>query len=114
VTGKLLEATTDQSRLGEVDAICICVPTPLTATKDPDLSCVIHESEAISKYLRSGQLVVLESTTYPGTTKQVVLPNLESSGLRCGIDFYLAYSPERVDPGSKTITLETPLKSSAE
>jgi len=62
---------------------------------------VIHESEAISKYLRPGQLVVLESTTYPGTTKQVVLPNLESSGLRCGIDFYLAYSPERVDPGSK-------------
>jgi len=101
VTRKLLEATTDQSRIGEVDAICICVPTPLTATKDPDLSYVIHESEAISKYLRSGQLVVLESTTYPGTTKQVVLPNLESSGLRCGIDFYLAYSPERVDPGSK-------------
>jgi len=101
VTENFLEATTDQSRLGEVDAICICVPTPLTSTKDPDLSYVIHESEAISKYLRPGQLVVLESTTYPGTTKQVVLPNLESSGLRCGIDFYLAYSPERVDPGSK-------------
>ena len=101
VTGKLLEATTDQSRLGETDAICICVPTPLTTTKDPDLSYVIHESKAISKYLRPEQLVVLESTTYPGTTKQVVLPNLESSGLRCGIDFYLAYSPERVDPGSK-------------
>jgi len=101
VTGKHLEATTDQSRLKEVDAICICVPTPLTLTKDPDLSYVIHESEAISKYLRPGQLVVLESTTYPGTTKQVVLPKLESSGLRCGVDFYLAYSPERVDPGSK-------------
>jgi len=101
VTGKLLEATTDQSRLEEVDAICICVPTPLTSTKEPDLSYVIHESEEISKYLRPGQLVVLESTTYPGTTKQVVLPKLESSGLRCGIDFYLAYSPERVDPGSK-------------
>ena len=101
VTGKFLEATTDQSRLREVDAICICVPTPLTSTKDPDLSYVIHESEAISKYLRPGQLVVLESTTYPGTTKQVVLPSLESSGLRCGIDFYLAYSPERVDPGNK-------------
>ena len=101
VTGKLLEATTDQSRLGEVDAICVCVPTPLTTTKDPDLSYVIHESKTISKYLQPGQLVVLESTTYPGTTKQVVLPNLESSGLRCGIDFYLAYSPERVDPGSK-------------
>jgi UDP-N-acetyl-D-glucosamine dehydrogenase len=101
VTGKLLEVTTDQSRLGEADAICVCVPTPLTATKDPDLSYVIQESEAISKYLRPGQLVVLESTTYPGTTKQVVLPNLEASGLCCGSDFYLAYSPERVDPGSK-------------
>jgi len=101
VTGKLLEATTDQSRLGEVDAICICVPTPLTPTKDPDLSYVIHEAGQISKYLRPGQLVVLESTTYPGTTRQIVLPKLESSGLRCGTDFYLAYSPERVDPGSK-------------
>jgi len=101
VTRKLLEATTDQSRLGEVDAICVCVPTPLTTTKDPDLSYVIQESRAISKYLQPGQLVVLESTTYPGTTKQVVLPSLESSGFRCGIDFYLAYSPERVDPGSK-------------
>lgn len=101
VTGKLLEATTDQSRLGEADAICICVPTPLTPTKDPDLSYVIHEAGQISKYLRPGQLVVLESTTYPGTTRQMVLPKLESSGLRCGADFYLAYSPERVDPGSK-------------
>jgi UDP-N-acetyl-D-glucosamine dehydrogenase len=101
VTKKLLEATTDQSRLGEADAICVCVPTPLTTTKDPDLSYVIHESEQISKYLRPGQLVVLESTTYPGTTKEVILPKLESSGLRCGTDFYLAYSPERVDPGSK-------------
>jgi UDP-N-acetyl-D-glucosamine dehydrogenase len=101
VTGKLLEATTDQSRLGEVDAICICVPTPLTPTKDPDLSYVIHEAGQISKYLQPGQLVVLESTTYPGTTRQIVLPKLESSGLRCGADFYLAYSPERVDPGSK-------------
>jgi len=101
VTNKLLEATTDQSRLGEADAICVCVPTPLTTTKDPDLSYVIHESEQISKYLRPGQLVVLESTTYPGTTKEVILPKLASSGLRCGTDFYLAYSPERVDPGSK-------------
>ena len=101
VTRRLFEATTDQSRLGEVDAICICVPTPLTMTKDPDLSYVIQESEAISKYLRLGQLVVLESTTYPGTTKEVVMPNLESSGLRCGIDFHLAYSPERFDQGNK-------------
>ena len=105
VTRKLLEATTDQSRIGEADAICICVPTPLTTTKEPDLSYVIHESNEISRHLRPGQLVVLESTTYPGTTRQVVLPNLESSGLRCGIDFYLAYSPERVDPGSKNYNI---------
>ncbi|MBE0431064.1 MAG: nucleotide sugar dehydrogenase [Dehalococcoidia bacterium] len=100
VEAELLEATTDQSRLGEADAICICVPTPLTATKDPDLSYVIHESEEIAKRLRPGQLVVLESTTYPGTTRGIILPRLESSGLRCGVDFFLAYSPERVDPGS--------------
>jgi UDP-N-acetyl-D-glucosamine dehydrogenase len=101
VTKKLLEATIDQSRLGEADAVCICVPTPLTTTKDPDLSFITRESEQISQHLRPGQLVVLESTTYPGTTRQVILPKLESSGLRCGFDFYLAYSPERVDPGSK-------------
>ena len=100
VTAGRLEATTDQGRLGEADAICICVPTPLTATKDPDLSYVISESEEIAKRLRPGQLVVLESTTYPGTTRGIILPRLESSGLRCGTDFYLAYSPERVDPGS--------------
>jgi len=100
-TARLLEATTDQGRLGEPDAICICVPTPLTTTRDPDLSYVVHESGEIGKRLRPGQLVVLESTTYPGTTRQVVLPALEASGLRCGTDFFLAYSPERVDPGSK-------------
>jgi UDP-N-acetyl-D-glucosamine dehydrogenase len=97
----LLEATTDQSRLKEVDAICICVPTPLTKTKDPELSYVISESEVVSKYLQKGQLVVLESTTYPGTTREVMLPILERSGLKAGRDFYLAFSPERIDPGSK-------------
>jgi UDP-N-acetyl-D-glucosamine dehydrogenase len=96
-----LQTTTDQSKLGQVDAICICVPTPLTRTKDPDLTYVIREAEEVAKYLRPGQIVVLESTTYPGTTRQVVLPILESSGLKCGADFYLAYSPERVDPGNK-------------
>jgi UDP-N-acetyl-D-glucosamine dehydrogenase len=101
VTEKLLEATTDQSRLADTDAVCVCVPTPLTKTKDPDLSYVIRESELISKYLRPGQLVVLESTTYPGTTREVMLPILERSGLKAGRDFYLAFSPERVDPGSK-------------
>jgi UDP-N-acetyl-D-glucosamine dehydrogenase len=96
-----LQATTDQSSLMEADAVCICVPTPLTKTKDPDLSHVIHESKEVAKYLHPQQLVVLESTTYPGTTRQVVLPILESSKLKCGTDFYLAYSPERVDPGNK-------------
>ncbi|MFC1864260.1 nucleotide sugar dehydrogenase [Chloroflexota bacterium] len=101
----LLEATTEQGRLSEVGAICICVPTPLTKTKEPDLSYVIHESEEISKYLQPGQLVVLESTTYPGTTTEVVLPVLERSGLKGGQDFYLAYSPERVDPGNKKYSI---------
>ncbi len=101
-----LEATVDQSRLAEVDAICICVPTPLTPTKDPDLSYIIFESGEISKYLKPGQLVVLESTTYPGTTRQVVMSRLEESGLKCGTDFFLAYSPERVDPGSKEYSVK--------
>jgi len=96
-----LQATTDQSRLKEVDAILVCVPTPLTKAKEPDLSYIIRESEEISKYLRPGQLVVLESTTYSGTTRDVVLPILERSGLKVGQDFYLAYSPERIDPGNK-------------
>lgn len=106
VASKRLQATTDQSRLSEVDAVCICVPTPLKKTKDPDLSYIIHESEEISKYLQHGQLVVLESTTYPGTTKQVVLPILERSGLKVGQDFYLAYLPERVDPGNRKYNIK--------
>jgi UDP-N-acetyl-D-glucosamine dehydrogenase len=106
VAKKLLEATTKQSRLGEVDAICICVPTPLTKTKEPDLSYVISESEEIAKHLKAGQLVVLESTTYPGTTREVVLPILEKLGLKVGQDFYLAFSPERVDPGNKRYNIK--------
>ena len=105
VKDDLLEVTIDQQRLKEVDAICICVPTPLTRTKEPDLSYVIHEGEEISTYLQPGQLVVLESTTYPGTTREVLLPILERSGLRQGKDFFLAYSPERVDPGNKKFTI---------
>ncbi|MAF86154.1 MAG: UDP-N-acetyl-D-glucosamine dehydrogenase [Dehalococcoidales bacterium] len=101
IASNLLEATTVQSRLKEVEAIYICVPTPLTGTKEPDLSYIIHESEEISRCLRPGQLVILESTTYPGTTREVVLPILERSGLKAGQDFYLAYSPERLDPGNK-------------
>jgi UDP-N-acetyl-D-glucosamine dehydrogenase len=107
LANEVLEATTDQSRFKEVDAICICVPTPLTKTKEPDLSCVIHESEEISRHLRSEQLVVLESTTYPGTTREVVLPILEGSGLKAGLDFYLAFSPERADPGNKNHNIKS-------
>ena len=101
VAANCLEATTDQSQLRKVDAICICVPTPLYKTKEPDLSYVIHESEEIAKYLQPGQLVILESTTYPGTTKEVILPILESAERKVGRDFYLGYSPERIDPGNK-------------
>jgi UDP-N-acetyl-D-glucosamine dehydrogenase len=106
LANNLLEATTKQSRLKEMDAICICVPTPLTKTKEPDLSYVIYESEELSKYLRRGQLVVLESTTYPCTTREVMLPILERSGLKGSSDFYLAFSPERVDPGSKNYNIK--------
>lgn len=96
-----LEATVNQERLAEMDAICICVPTPLSRTREPDLSYVISESEEISAHLRKEQLVILESTTYPGTTREILLPILERSGLKGDSDFYLAFSPERVDPGSK-------------
>jgi UDP-N-acetyl-D-glucosamine dehydrogenase len=105
VAKNLLQATTAQNRLKEVDAICICVPTPLTKAKEPNLFYVIHESEELSKYLQPGQLVVLESTTYPGTTREVILPILERSGLKGGRDFYLAYSPERIDPGNREYSI---------
>ncbi|MDB4948734.1 MAG: nucleotide sugar dehydrogenase, partial [Gemmatimonadetes bacterium] len=98
----LLSATSDLGRLGECDAISICVPTPLNKTKDPDLSYVVSASHAVLHSLRPGQLVILESTTYPGTTREVVLPILEESGLRVGKDFFLCFSPERVDPGNPT------------
>lgn len=93
-------ATDDFSRLKNCDAIIICVPTPLTKHREPDMSYIIRTSNDIAKNLRVGQLVVLESTTYPGTTKEVVQPLLESSGLRVGIDFFLGFSPEREDPGN--------------
>ncbi len=95
-----LRATTDFGALAGVDTVDICVPTPLRKTKDPDLSYVVAAVEQIAKVLRRGQLVVLESTTYPGTTEEVVLPILERGGLKAGEDFYLAFSPERVDPGN--------------
>lgn len=100
----LLEATTDMVRLTECDVISICVPTPLSKTRDPDVSYIMAASAAVARGLRKGQLVVLESTTYPGTTREVMLPSLEATGLSAGTDFYLCFSPERVDPGNKTWT----------
>ncbi|HEU0122047.1 MAG TPA: nucleotide sugar dehydrogenase [Bryobacteraceae bacterium] len=95
-----LSATTDFSRIAEVDTINICVPTPLRKTKDPDMSYIVAATEQIAKYLRPGMLIILESTTYPGTTDELLLPMLEKSGLKCGEDFFLCFSPERVDPGN--------------
>lgn len=93
-------ATTDPLRLKEADAISICVPTPLSKFKDPDVSYIVAATEAIKKTLHRGQAIVLESTTYPGTTREIMLPALESTGLKVGQDFFLAFSPERVDPGN--------------
>jgi UDP-N-acetyl-D-glucosamine dehydrogenase len=101
------DATADFARLGEADALLLCVPTPLGKHLEPDLSYVEVTTEAIAKTLRKGQLVVLESTTYPGTTRQVMQPVLEKTGLKCGVDFYLAYSPEREDPGRKNFNTQT-------
>ena len=94
------EATADQGRLAEPDAVIICVPTPLTRHRDPDLRYVEQTADAVAATLRRNQLVCLESTTYPGTTDEVVLPRLEARGLRVGQDFFLAFSPEREDPGN--------------
>jgi len=101
VAGGRLDATTDFDRLADVDIISICVPTPLSKTRDPDMSFVQKATDAIAQRLRKGQLIILESTTYPGTTEEVVRPALERGGLRAGEDFYLAFSPERVDPSNK-------------
>jgi UDP-N-acetyl-D-glucosamine dehydrogenase len=100
VSAGRLRATTDMSQLGAMDAIDICVPTPLRKTKDPDLSYVVHAVEAVAATLRRGQLVILESTTYPGTTDEVVQPMLVAKGFKADVDFFLAFSPERVDPGN--------------
>ena len=96
----LLKATTDFAALAELDTVNIAVPTPLRKTKDPDMSYIVSATEEIAKYLHSGMLIILESTTYPGTTAELVLPMLEKSGLKVGEDFYLCFSPERVDPGN--------------
>ena len=104
---KRFDATIDMSRLCEADVVLICVPTPLSDSRDPDLKYVEMTTQAIAKSLRPGQMVVLESTTYPGTTKDVLLPILQESGLTVGEDFFLAYSPEREDPGNPDFTAGT-------
>jgi UDP-N-acetyl-D-glucosamine dehydrogenase len=102
-------ATTDMARLSEPDAISICVPTPLSKFKDPDVSYIVAATEAVKKRLRRGQAIVLESTTYPGTTREIMLPALQGTGLKVGQDFFLAFSPERVDPGNPNFgTRNTP------
>lgn len=102
-------ATTDFSVLAEADAACICVPTPLRKSQDPDISYIVSAVEQIQAYLHPGMLIVLESTTYPGTTEELVLPRLEETGLKVGEDFFLAFSPERVDPGNRQfLTRNTP------
>ena len=97
---KRFTPTADMRRLAEADALLICVPTPLSDSRDPDLSYIESTARQIAAVLRPGQLIVLESTTYPGTTRDVVLPILAAGGLKPGKDFFLAYSPEREDPGN--------------
>lgn len=105
-----LEATSDFSTLAEIDAVSICVPTPLRKTGDPDLSFILSAADTLQRYIHAGMVIVLESTTYPGTTRELILPKLsENSGLEVGKDFFLAYSPERVDPGRRDwTTVNTP------
>lgn len=102
IKGKTLEATTDFKKLTECDVIYICVPTPFTPNKDPDISYIIHSAEAVGATLRKGQLIILKSTTFPGTTTKYVQPILEKKGLKLGKDYFLAFSPERIDPGNQT------------
>ena len=105
-----LQATSDFSALDKVDAVAICVPTPLRKTGDPDLSFIVSATEALAQHIHPGMVIVLESSTYPGTTRELMLPRLEeASGLKVGQDFFLAFSPERVDPGRKDwTTINTP------
>ena len=107
VQAKALAATADYASLKRCDAVHICVPTPFTATKDPDITAIVSSAEGIARHLRKGMLVVLKSTTYPETTTKVVRPILERTGLSAGRDFHLAFSPERIDPGNKQFTTAT-------
>jgi UDP-N-acetyl-D-glucosamine dehydrogenase len=105
-TGRF-EATADMSRLGEPDAILIAVPTPLSKQREPDLTYVVETTKKIASTLRPGQLIILESTTYPGTTRDIMKPILEKTGLKCGQDYFLAFSPEREDPGNEHFNTRT-------
>jgi len=107
VRSGLFDATTDFRQLKKADCILICVPTPLTKMREPDMTYIEATARTIAQHLRKGQLIVLESTTYPGTTREVMLPMLEKSGLKAGRDFYLAFSPEREDPGRKDYATKT-------
>ncbi len=107
VESKLFGATSDFSRIQEVDCILICVPTPLTRYREPDLSYIKNTSETLAKHLRKGQLIVLESSTYPGTTEEVMKPILEKSGLKGDVDFWVAFSPEREDPNNPKFNTRT-------
>jgi len=107
---KMLRATTDFSEASACDVIYVCVPTPFTPNKDPDISHIVHATTEIARHLRKGQLVILKSTTFPGTTEKYVKPILDETKLMCGRDYFLAFSPERIDPGNKTwTTLNTPV-----
>ncbi len=103
-TSKTLSATTNFSAAAECDVIYICVPTPFTVNKDPDISHIVHATEGVAKVLRKGQLIILKSTTFPGTTERYVRPILDATKLVCGTDYFLAFSPERIDPGNATWT----------
>ena len=102
-----LRATSDYAAVAELDAMTICVPTPLSKTRTPDISYVVSAAEAVAENLREGQLVVLQSTTYPGTTEEIVLPILERHGRKVGADIFVGYAPERIDPGNKMYTIAT-------
>jgi UDP-N-acetyl-D-glucosamine dehydrogenase len=107
VKSKRFRATAAMSEMKKVDAVLICVPTPLTENREPDMTYVENSCRTIAQYIQPGQLISLESTTYPGTTRELMLPILEAGGLKAGRDFYLAYSPEREDPGNKNFTTRT-------
>jgi UDP-N-acetyl-D-glucosamine dehydrogenase len=105
--GDRLSATSDYAAVSELDALTICVPTPLSKTRTPDISFVVSAGEAVARHLRPGQLVILQSTTYPGTTLEILLPILEDGGRKVGRDFFLGYAPERVDPGNETWSIRS-------